>query len=276
MDQLETRELEYFVAVAEELHFSRAAERLGIAQPPLSRAVSRLERRMGVRLLERTSRHVELTPAGLVFLDECRRLLRDLDAAVHRAQRAADPLRLVLAVRPGTGSGLLAQALRSHDGVVPELAFTQDQAGALRDATADFALLCTDSSDLTGLEITEVAEESPVALLARDHRLARRAMVTTAELRSEPGYQEQCPPVGLDEILDRVALGRLIAVVGSAAADRLTREVTAVPVADLPPTTVALGWLPQAARPEILSFARSLQRVAAGSGGAPRLRQVAP
>jgi DNA-binding transcriptional LysR family regulator len=276
MDRLETRELAYFVAVAEELHFGRAAERLGIAQPPLSRAVSRLERRMGVRLLERTSRHVELTPAGLVFLDECRRLLRDLDAAVHRAQRAADPLRLVLAVRPGTGSGLLAQALRSHDGAVPELAFTQDQAGALRDATADFALLCTDSSDLTGLKITEVAEESPVALLARDHRLARRAMVTTAELRSEPGYQEQCPPMGLDEILDRVALGRLIAVVGSTAADRLTREVTAVPVADLPPTTVALGWLPQAARPEILSFARSLQRVAAGSGGAPRLRQVAP
>src|ERR1700727_878693 len=276
MDRLETRELAYFVAVAEELHFGRAAERLGIAQPPLSRAVSRLERRMGVRLLERTSRHVELTPAGLVFLDECRRLLRDLDAAVHRAQRAADPLRLVLAVRPGTGSGLLAQALRSHDGAVPELAFTQDQAGALRDATADFALLCTDSSDLTGLEITEVAEESPVALLARDHCLARRAMVTTAELRSEPGYQEQCPPMGLDGILDRVAAGRLIAVVGSTAADRLTREVTAVPVADLPPTTVALGWLPQAARPEILSFARSLQRVAAGSGGAPRLRQVAP
>jgi DNA-binding transcriptional LysR family regulator len=276
MDQLETRELAYFVAVAEELHFSRAAERLGIAQPPLSRAVSLLERRMGVRLLERTSRHVELTPAGLVFLDECRRLLRDLDAAVQRAQRAAAPSRLVLAVRPGTGSGLLAQALRSHDGAVPELAFTQDQAGALRDATADFALLCTDSSDLTGLEITEVAEEYPVALLARDHRLARRAMVTTAELRSEPGYQEQCPPMGLDEILDRVALGRLIAVVGSAAADRLTREVTAIPVADLPPATIALGWLPQAARPEILSFARTLQHVAAGSGGAPRLRQVAP
>ena len=209
MDQLETRELEYFVAVAEELHFSRAAERLGIAQPPLSRAVSRLERRMGVRLLERTSRHVENSPpAGLVFLNECRHLLRDLEVAVLRTQRAADPLRLVLAVRPGTGSGLLAQALRSHDGAVPELAFTQDQAGALRDATADFALLCTDSSDLTGLEITEVAEESPVALLARDHRLARRAMVTTAELRSEPGYQEQCPPMGLDEILDRVALGQ--------------------------------------------------------------------
>ena len=275
MDRLETRELVYFVAVAEELHFSRAAERLGIAQPPLSRAVSRLERRMGVRLLERTSRRVELTPAGLVFLDECRRLLQGLDTAVHRTQRAGGPPRLVLAVRPGTGSGLLAQALRSHDGAAPELVFTHDQAGAVRDGTADFALLCMHSNDLTDLEVTEVAEEYPVALLTRDHRLARRAVVTTAELRQEPAYREQCPPMGLDEILDRVALGRLITVVGSATADRLTREVTAVPVADLPPTMLALGWLPQASRPEIVSFARSLQRIAADRGGTPRLRKVA-
>jgi len=276
MDRLETRELVYFVAVAEELHFSRAAERLGIAQPPLSRTVSRLERRMGVRLLERTSRRVELTPAGLVFLDECHRLLQDLDTAVHRTQRAGGPPRLVLAVRPGTGSGLLAQALRSHDGAAPELVFTNDQARAVRDGTADFALLCMDSNDLTDLEITEVTEEYPVALLTRDHRLARRAMVTTAELRLEPAYQEQCPPMGLDEILDRVALGRLITVVGSTAADRLTQEVMAVPVADLPPTTLALGWLAQASRPEIVSFARSLQRIAADRDGTPRLRKVAP
>ena len=276
MDRLETRELVYFVAVAEELHFSRAAERLGIAQPPLSRAVSRLERRMGVRLLERTSRHVELTPAGLVFLDECRRLLQGLDTAVHRTQRAGGPARLVLAVRPGTGSGLLAQVLRSHDGAAPELVFTHDQAGALRDGTADFALLCMHNDDLTDLETTEVTEEYPVALLTRDHRLARRAMVTTAELRQEPAYREQCPPMGLDEILDRVALGRLVTVVGSGAADRLTRDVTAVPVADLPPTTLALGWLPQASRPEIVSFAQSLQRIAADRGGTVRLRKVAP
>jgi DNA-binding transcriptional LysR family regulator len=275
MDRLETRELVYFVAVAEELHFSRAAERLGIAQPPLSRTVSRLERRMGVRLLERTSRRVELTPAGLVFLDECRRLLQGLDTAVHRTQRAGGPPRLVLAVRPGTGSGLLAQAVRSHDGAAPELVFTHDQAGAVRDGTADFALLCMHSSDLTGLEVTEVTEEYPVALLTRDHRLARRAVVTTAELRQEPAYREQCPPMGLDEILDRVALGRLVTVVGSGVADRLTREVTAVPVADLPPTTLALGWLPQASRPEILSFARSLQSIAADRGGTPRRRKVA-
>ena len=154
--------------------------------------------------------------------------------------------------------------------------FTHDQEDAVRNGTADLALLCLHSNDLTGLEITEVAEEYPVALVTRDHRLARRAMVTTAELRQEPAYQEQCPSMGLDEILDRVALGRLITVVGSAAADRLTREVMAVPVADLPPTMLALAWLPQASRPETVSFARTLQRLAADRGGTPRLHTVAP
>ncbi|MFF7209680.1 LysR family transcriptional regulator [Streptomyces sp. NPDC008238] len=262
MDRLETRELEYFVAVAEELHFSRAADRLGIAQPPLSRAIARLERRMGVVLLERTSRRVGLTPAGEVFLEDCRRLLRELDGAVDRARRAAAPARLVLAVRPGTGSGLLAELIRSYDGAAPELVFTYDRVGALRDGTADLALLCVGTDDLTGLGAVEVAEELPVALLPRDHRLAGRPEVTTADLREDPAYREACPPAGLDEIVDRVALGRLVTVVGSAAADRVTRDVVAVAVADLPPTTLALAWAGREPGPEAAAFARTARRVA--------------
>ena len=238
--------------------------------------MSRLERRLGVRLLERTSRRVELTGAGFVFLAECRRLLRGLDAAVRRTQQAGRPSRLVLAVRPGTGSSLLAEVLRSHDGTEPELVFTSDQAGALRDGTADVALLCMHSDDLTDLQTTEVAAECPVALLPRDHRLAHRAAVTTGELRQELAYQEQCPPMGLDEILDRVALGRLVTVVGSVDAHRLTREVIAVPVQDLPMTTLALGWLPQAVRPEIAAFARTVQRVAAERTGTLLASELAP
>ncbi|MCZ4509315.1 LysR family transcriptional regulator, partial [Streptomyces sp. ActVer] len=75
MDTLETRELRYFVAVAEELHFGRAAERLGMAQPPLSRAIQQLERRLGVCLLERNRRGVSLTDAGEVLLHEGRAAL---------------------------------------------------------------------------------------------------------------------------------------------------------------------------------------------------------
>ena len=75
---MDSRELRYFVAVAEELNFSRAATRLGMAQPPLSRAIQHLERRMGVQLFDRTSRQVTLTQAGTVLLHEGRKALTAL------------------------------------------------------------------------------------------------------------------------------------------------------------------------------------------------------
>lgn len=88
MDTLEIRELRYFVAVAEELHFGRAAERLGMAQPPLSRAIQQLERRLGVCLLERNRRGVRLTAAGEVLLHEGRAALDATTAAARRTRRA--------------------------------------------------------------------------------------------------------------------------------------------------------------------------------------------
>lgn len=78
-----------FVAVAEELHFGRAAERLTMTQPPLSRQIQKLERTIGVPLLERDNRHVELTTAGAVFLEEARRLLTAADAAPALARKIA-------------------------------------------------------------------------------------------------------------------------------------------------------------------------------------------
>ncbi|XVQ11276.1 LysR family transcriptional regulator [Spirillospora sp. CA-255316] len=86
-DHVETRELAYFAAVAEELHFGRAARRPGIAQPPLSRAIRRLERRLGVLLRERTPRGVALTRPGEVLLREARHALEAVDAAVRRLRR---------------------------------------------------------------------------------------------------------------------------------------------------------------------------------------------
>src|SRR6201996_8344163 len=107
---MEPRELRYLVAVAEDLPFGRAPERLGIAQPPLSRAIQQLERRLGVPLLERTRRSVALTEAGAVLLREGRAALDAVDAADRRTRRAArgNP-GLVLVTKAGASTELLAK-----------------------------------------------------------------------------------------------------------------------------------------------------------------------
>lgn len=88
----EVREARYFIAVAEELNFGRAAERLTMSQPPLSQAIRAIERRLGVQLLHRTTREVRLTPAGAAFLETCRRLVSASIAADRAAQTAASGL----------------------------------------------------------------------------------------------------------------------------------------------------------------------------------------
>jgi DNA-binding transcriptional LysR family regulator len=85
---VELRHLRYFLAVSEELHFRRAAKRLQMSQPPLSHAIRQLEAALGVRLFERTSRVVRPTAAGLVFAEEARKVLADVEAAVANARRA--------------------------------------------------------------------------------------------------------------------------------------------------------------------------------------------
>ncbi len=104
--------MQYFVAVAEELHFGRAAERLHLAQPSLSHQIRRLEQQLGVTLLERTSRRVELTPAGHVLLTEGRRLLTQSQRAI-RVTRAAGAERLTVGFYGSAASALLPGLLRA-------------------------------------------------------------------------------------------------------------------------------------------------------------------
>jgi DNA-binding transcriptional LysR family regulator len=120
---IEVREARYFIAVAEELHFGRAAGRLHMSQPPLSQAIKALESRLGVPLLHRTTRAVTLTPAGAVFLDACRALIGAAEAADAAARQAADGQAGALRIGAVTSvfSDLLPQTLESFRRTHPRI-----------------------------------------------------------------------------------------------------------------------------------------------------------
>src|SRR5271170_4686757 len=110
MERLDLRLVEYFVVLAEELHFSRAAEKLHIAQPSLSQQIRRLEELLGVKLLDRTSRRVELTQAGETLLPEGRRLIAQANRVTH-AVRAAGSEQLTVGFYGSAATGLLPDVL---------------------------------------------------------------------------------------------------------------------------------------------------------------------
>lgn len=249
---METRELAYFAAVAEELHFGRAAARLGMAQPPLSRAIQKLERRLGVRLFERNSRGVSLTPAGEVLAREAAKVLDAVSAATARTRRAglSEP-RLVVALKPGGDGGLLPDVLaayRARPGAVAvELALcgVAERARLVRDGTADVAFLHSPYEDLTGFDSEPLLEEGSVAVMAANHPLAGRGHVRLAELDADPtprwpGAHPDASDPGM--LMQFVVVGRLIVVAPESVRDQVRRDLACVPVLDGAPTTVVLAW----------------------------------
>jgi DNA-binding transcriptional LysR family regulator len=277
MDGVEARELAYFVAVAEELNFTRAAERLGIAQPPLSRAVKQLERRLGVTLLERSSRRVALTPAGQVLLDEGRRALEGLSAAVRRTRRAGrqEP-RLTLVMKAVGDGGMLPDILAAYekepDAVPVEVLFCGfgEHAALLRGGFADVGLL-HGRPDLTGLDHEELLVEEQIVVLRLGHRLAGRAAVTLADLKDEvmprwaglPGDRGDGPEVrDAGQLLQLIALGHAVAVLPESARAYLGGDVVAVPVLDVPPTTMMVAWPEWSRSPALAAFVRTATETA--------------
>jgi DNA-binding transcriptional LysR family regulator len=265
MDRLETRELAYFLAVADELHFGRAAARLGIAQPALSKAVRQLERRLGVTLFERTSRAVMLTEAGRVLAREARVALEAVSAAALRTQRAGtrDP-RLILAMKPGGDAGLLPAILAAYEcepEVLPvEVAFEAGPAGMLREGRADAALLYAPPDELGGLDTEALLTEAPVAVLPASHPLAQRASLRMADLEGENLHQRPADPgttKSLSELMHLIALGRKVAVLPRVLTRPLRDDLVTVPVADLPPVALLLAWPAHSTSPSVAALARA-------------------
>ncbi|MEU6372682.1 LysR family transcriptional regulator [Streptomyces sp. NPDC046909] len=273
---MDSRLLRYFVAVAEELNFARAAERLAISPPPLSRAIRQLERELGVTLLERTTHSVRLTPAGRVLLDEARGALDALQAAGRRAQRAAatDP-KLVLAVKADGDGGLLEPILARYATepdalpVVVRLSGWLEQPRLLRQGEADAALVYA-PYDRTGLDAEILAAEPRVAALAADHPLAAREHLSLADLGLSAGelhrYLDDTRKLGHDlaQLLALVPLGGLIPLLPASVAARYPRPGVAYrPLPDAPQAVLHIVW-PQRSRSTVTAaLVRTATAVAA-------------
>ncbi|WP_075736660.1 LysR family transcriptional regulator [Streptomyces acidiscabies] len=273
---MDSRALRYFVAVAEELNFTRAAARLGISAPPLSRAIAKLERDMGVPLFERTTHHVTLTPAGTVLLPEARFTLDALEAAIRHTRRAgADAPNLVLAVKADGDAGLLEPLLTRYATTPAALPVTvrlcawHEQPRLLRRGEADVALI-HEPYDRTGLDTETLLLEPRVAALAATHPLAAHDHITLADLNLNAGDlnhfldRVRAPGRDLAQLLALIALGDLFTLFPASVATRYPRPgVVYRPVTDAPPSALAVAWPQRSRSTAVAALVRVAEEVAA-------------
>lgn len=277
---MDLRLLRYFVVVVDERHMGRAAARLHMTQPPLSRAIKRLEADFGVSLLDRTSTGVSPTPDGTVLYDQAKSLLEHADEVDARMARAIGTPTLRLgtladsAVRTGAE---LASAFRSQMPGVPvplfEADFTDPTAG-LRSGRSDVAITRT-PFDTTGLG-TQLLRTDPVGVVLRsDDPMAARPSVILADLADRPWFRF---PDGTDPLWQTYwsglaaepRRGPLVRTVnecmqavlwnGSIGISPLDHELPeglhAVPIHDMPPSSLILAWRCGDANPLIRRFAQ--------------------
>ena len=207
---MELRHLRYFVAVAEEHSFRRASTRLHISQPPLSRMIGQLEEQVGVKLLERTARGVELTDAGTAFLEDARRALRVVNDAVERSRRAArgEFGHLEIAYYGSSIFRVIPQLITEFGKSQPQVTVDlhnlpkDRQIRALRDGWLDigFSRQYRNEPDI---ECEEVIREPVVIAVASSNALARRTTLPMAVLRDEPLviFPAMSRPSFADEVL---------------------------------------------------------------------------
>ncbi|MBB1594054.1 LysR substrate-binding domain-containing protein [Achromobacter sp. UMC46] len=284
---IETRLLRQFVAVAETLHFNRAAERLHMAQPPLSQAIRRLEGEIGATLFERTNRSVALTPAGTAFLESARRMLASLEEGVAHARRVAQGMdgHLTLTFINIAPYASLLRALRDFRGAYPAVAFTlqeattHEQVQALEAGRADIGFMRAPGATTPSLRFKTLLREPIQVALPADHPLAAETVVALAALKDEPfvasprrlgqGFHDQliqlCQTAGftprvaqearqLQTVAALVAAGFGVALLPASLAPAARGDIVFRPiVADAPAPLryldLLMGWNPDRASP---------------------------
>ncbi|WP_420312736.1 LysR family transcriptional regulator [Streptomyces sp. YS-B37] len=278
---LDLRKLRYFVAVADQLHFGRAADELHIAQPVLSRQIRALEQDLGASLFTRDRHGVELTAAGRQLLADAGPLLASTHAIRRRVSAAAGGKRRVMVgFRAGVAVTPAARAFeKRHPDVVVDVQRIEgdDQAAMLLDGRIDVGYVRL-PIDETGLRVTPLYAEPRVAVLSAGHRFAGKEQVTEADLADEPlvwhgepstqptkrplpnaGY----PVRGVDETLEHVAAGRGISFLARSASVFYSHpDVVYVPIPDLTPDQVCLAVAASHISPVVEDFIAAAQSAA--------------
>ncbi len=186
---MELRQIRYAIAVAEELHFGRAAERLLVAQPSLSRQIRDLERDLGVELFERTSRHDQLTAAGAAFVDSARRALSAMDSSRDAAVDAASGVRgtVTLGFVASAAIQILPELVRHHTRTRPRVRLTlremttEEQIAGLHEGTIDVGL-SRDLEDQDGVAVRTLLREPLLAVVPTTHPLHHRRTIGVRDL----------------------------------------------------------------------------------------------
>jgi len=264
---VDLRRLRYFVAVAEELHFGRAAARLHIAQPVLSRQIRVLEDELRAELFARDRRGTALTAAGEQLLADAKPLLVNAEALLRRVRATGEGVcRLTIGFMPGITLTPVVRLLRArHLGLDVRMLRTgwHDQVEVLRDGRADVGIVRL-PIDRAGLEVRPLYTEPRMAVVASSHRLAGKESVRIADLAADhllqdpdavpewrdvavelrTGERRRVPAIhSVEEKLELVAGGEGIAVVPLSTANFYTRPgVDVIPVEDLGPNHVAVAW----------------------------------
>ena len=285
------RDLRYFTAVAEELHFRKAAERLFVSQPVLSRQIARLEQDLKAQLFIRDRRSVQLTSAGEALLHRARHLLEDWDAATKEVTTLArkEQSVLVIGLQTGVGRGMLHTLTQALNAIQwrPELhqvAWNDATAGVeAGDCDAGFAWLGTTINPHCGYVV--VAEEPIMLAVNSQHRLAGRRQASFAEVSNEPlvvlpeSAKElrsfwlaeharhgspapiACEAATADEALENVAAGTGSVFISAGNSVLYAREgVHFLEVPDLPPARLAFLWRAGDTRDVIRVAASALQQ----------------
>jgi len=297
---MELRHLRYFVAVAGEENVSRAALKLHVSQPGLSRQIRDLEDELGLELFERSAKSVSLTEAGRVFWDEAEAILKRVDSAIEATRTAArgGVGELHVGYAPSPTARLLPAALRAFQGAAPGVRVllydlsTEEMLAKLRDGVLQLAILVKpERAMLRGLKFEELAKDAIHVAVAPGHPFAKRRSVRIEDVAGErllaysragyPEYHESLAEMfgkgkrgpriaeehdGINSLAAAVAAGSGVALVSESVACLAGPRMKLVPIRPAPkPLVIGAAWAASGIAPAAQDFLKHA-RVAAAQG----------